>query len=149
MDFLLAVVLKMGVMGLAVATSLGNWAYMIIAGSFFLTKKASLKYSFGSINWKEIGTMLSIGFPNALLSLLSAFRSCIFNKTLAAYDGLVSFNPNNIPELGKVQAAIDNADLPEQAYSIFASYFRRRTLKVGYSKNRKTGNILTIIFCSS
>ena len=86
MGFLLAVVLKMGVMGLAAATSLSNWAYMIIAGSFFLTKKASLKYSSGSINWKEIGTMLSIGFPNALLSLLSAFRSGIFNKTLAAYD---------------------------------------------------------------
>ena len=100
MDYLLAVVLKMGVMGLAAATSLGNWAYMIIAGSFFLTKKASLKYSFGSINRKEIGTMLSVGFPNALLSLLNAFRSGIFNKTLAAYDptmmSIAAFSPYTI-----------------------------------------------------
>ena len=37
-------------------------------------------------------------------------------------NGQVSFNPNNIPQLAKVQAAIDNARTPEQAYNIFASY---------------------------
>ena len=42
--------------------------------------------------------------------------------TQADENGLVSFNPNNIPELKKVQDAIDNARTEEQAYAIFASY---------------------------
>lgn len=39
----------------------------------------------------------------------------------------VSFNPNDIPQLGKVQAAIDNAETPEQAYRIFAAYAGNRS----------------------
>ena len=42
--------------------------------------------------------------------------------TQADENGLMSFNPNNIPELKKVQDAIDNARTEEQAYAIFASY---------------------------
>ena len=37
-------------------------------------------------------------------------------------NGKISFNPNNVKELGKVQEAIDNAGSAEQAYSIFAAY---------------------------
>lgn len=40
----------------------------------------------------------------------------------AGENGQVSFNPNNVKELGKVQEAIDQAGSPEQAYSIFAAY---------------------------
>ena len=43
-------------------------------------------------------------------------------ETDAGTDGLVTFNPNHIPELAKVQDAIDHARTPEQAYSIFAAY---------------------------
>ncbi len=37
-------------------------------------------------------------------------------------NGQISFNPNNVKELGKVQEAIDQAESVEQAYSIFAAY---------------------------
>ena len=37
-------------------------------------------------------------------------------------NGKISFNPNNVKELGLVQEAIDHAESPEQAYSIFAAY---------------------------
>ena len=40
----------------------------------------------------------------------------------AGDNGLVDFNPNQIPELKKVQDAIDNAPNIESAYSIFAAY---------------------------
>ncbi len=42
--------------------------------------------------------------------------------TLAGEDGLVSFNPNQLPELTKVQNAIDEARTAEQAYNIFTTY---------------------------
>lgn len=41
---------------------------------------------------------------------------------LAGENGLVDFNPNQLPELTKVQNAIDNARTPEQAYNIFTTY---------------------------
>ena len=40
----------------------------------------------------------------------------------AGANGLVDFNPNQVGELETVQTAIDNAQTPEQAYSIFASF---------------------------
>ena len=49
-------------------------------------------------------------------------------KSTRAYDtqadnnGLMSFNPEHIPELRKVQDAIDQARTPEQAYSVFTAY---------------------------
>ena len=86
LDLLFILVFHMGIRGLAIATSLGNWAYMLVSGSFFLTKKASLKYSFKAINWRELGSMLNLGFPSALLTLLTAVRGGLFNIALSAYD---------------------------------------------------------------
>jgi Na+-driven multidrug efflux pump/anti-sigma regulatory factor (Ser/Thr protein kinase) len=86
LDILFAAVIKMGIPGLGVATSLSQWLNMIVAASFFLTPKASLKYSFKSIRWKEVGGMLKIGFPSAMVFFLTSIRSGLFNNLLADYD---------------------------------------------------------------
>lgn len=86
LDLLFAAVLKMGIMGLGIATSLSQWFNMAITGWFFLTPKASLKYTFNSINWKEIFQMLKIGFPSAMVFFLTSIRSSLFNNLLAGYD---------------------------------------------------------------
>ena len=86
LDLLFAAVIRMGIPGLGIATSLSQWLYMIVAGSFFLTPKASLKYSFKSIRWKEIFGMLKIGFPSAMVFFLTSIRSGLFNNLLAGYD---------------------------------------------------------------
>ena len=86
LDLLFAAVLKKGIIGLGIATSLSQWFYMIITGAFFLTPKASLKYSFRIINWKEILQMLKIGFPSAMVFFLTSFRSSLFNNLLGKYD---------------------------------------------------------------
>ena len=86
LDLLFAAVIKMGVKGLGIATSLSQWVYMLVAGTFFLTPKASLKFSFKFIDWKELWNMLKIGFPSAMVFFLTSIRSSIFNNLLAAYD---------------------------------------------------------------
>ena len=91
-------VLNMGAMGLGIATSLSNWAYLAVVGSFFLKKEATLKYSIRTIDWKEMASMVSIGFPSALLVFLTALRGTIFNRmlaehaTLEAVAALATFN---------------------------------------------------------
>ncbi|WP_029201661.1 MATE family efflux transporter [Oribacterium sp. NK2B42] len=84
-DLLFAAVLGMGAMGLGIATSLSNWAYFAVVGSFFLKPMATLKYSIRAIDWSEIASMVRIGFPSALLIFLTALRSTIFNRMLAAH----------------------------------------------------------------
>ena len=86
LDLFFVTVIKMGVPGLGVATSLSHWIYMTVAGSFFLTHKASLKFSFKSIKWNEVWAMLKIGFPSAMVFFLTSIRSGLFNNLLANYD---------------------------------------------------------------
>ena len=86
LDLFFVHVIKMGILGLGIATSLSQWIHMIIAGMFFLSKKASLKYSFKSIIWKEFLGMLRVGFPSAIVFFLTSIRSGLFNNMLAAYD---------------------------------------------------------------
>ncbi len=86
LDLLFACVIKMGIMGLGIATSLSQWLYMIAAGMFFLSEKASLKYSFKGIDWSEFRRMLKVGFPSAMVFFLTSIRSGLFNNLLAAYD---------------------------------------------------------------
>ena len=86
LDLLFAAVLNKGIAGVGLATSLSQWIYMGATAVFFLTKKASFKFSFNSINWKELWPLLKIGFPNALVFFLSSVRSSIFNNLLAVYD---------------------------------------------------------------
>ena len=86
LDLLFAAVLKKGIAGVGLATSISQWIYMGTTAVFFLTKKASLKFSFKSINWKELWPLVKIGFPNALVFFLTSIRSSVFNNLLASYD---------------------------------------------------------------
>ena len=67
LDLFFVRVVKMGVLGLGIATSLSQWINMIVTGIFFLSKRASLKYSFKGIIWKEFWTILKVGFPSAIV----------------------------------------------------------------------------------
>ena len=86
LDLFFVAVVKMGIMGLGLATSLSQWFYMLITSWFFLTPKASLKYSFKNIDWKETWQMIKIGFPSAMVFFLTSIRSSLFNNLLAGYD---------------------------------------------------------------
>ena len=77
---------EMGIKGLGIATSMSQWINMIITGLFFLTPKASLKYSFKAIRWKELWGIAKIGFPSAVVFFLNAIKTSTFNNLMAAYD---------------------------------------------------------------
>jgi Na+-driven multidrug efflux pump len=86
LDLLFANYANMGIKGLGCATSLSQWGYMCMAGWFFLTKKASLKFNLKLIRWKELWEMTKVGAPSAIVFFLTAIRSNLFNNSLNAYD---------------------------------------------------------------
>ena len=101
LDFLFVVVFKKGVFGLALATSLANWAYFLVTASFYLTKKAQLKPRLKLIAWGETFSVLKIGFSNALLVICLALRSLVLNRLLLTYAG-----PDGLSALGSFNMVI-------------------------------------------
>ena len=98
LDILFVAVWNMGVRGLALSTSVANWAYFLVIAQYYLTKKAQLKPSLRLIDWRELASVINIGFPNALLVVCLALRSLVINRILLTHAGseglsaLSSFN---------------------------------------------------------
>lgn len=98
-DILFVAVFKMGILGLAISTTLSNWIYFLIQGQYYLTAKAQLKFNLKSIDFKELIPMIKIGAPGAMLVLCLALRGMVLNRLLLNYagtDGLSAMSAYNM-----------------------------------------------------
>ena len=99
LDLLFVTVLKLGVWGLALSTSLANWAYFLVLSQYYITDRAQMKPSMHYIRWRELPLLLCIGFPNALLVICLGPRAIILNRLLmdnAGEAGLSALSAFNI-----------------------------------------------------
>lgn len=88
LDIILVAVLHMGIWGLALATSISNWIYLIILLPYYLTGKAQLKFRPKEIDWSDLKMMLIIGLPGAMLVFCLAVRAVVINRILLTYSGV-------------------------------------------------------------
>lgn len=98
-DIVLVAYLKMGIFGLALATTASNWIYCLVLGQYYLTKKAQLRFDRKLIDFKEVKPLLAIGIPGAMLVVCLALRSLVINRLLIAYaghDGLSAMSAYNM-----------------------------------------------------
>ena len=86
-NIVFVVIFKMGVLGLALATSASNWIYFLFLAQFYLTDKAQLKYDKKNILWGSLKELIIIGFPGALLIFCLSIRNIIINRMLLSYGG--------------------------------------------------------------
>jgi Na+-driven multidrug efflux pump/anti-sigma regulatory factor (Ser/Thr protein kinase) len=86
-NILFVFVMKMGLYGLALSTSISNWAYFLVLAIYFLKNKGVFSYSFSSILWGKLWPMLKIGFPGAILVVCLALRYMVINRLLIRYGG--------------------------------------------------------------
>ncbi len=99
MNIVLVYVLGLGIMGLALSTSIANWVYFLILVSYYLKGKSKLRLFFPETWKKETKDMLQTGFPGALLVFCLALRSLVINRTLLTYageDGLSAMSSFNM-----------------------------------------------------
>ena len=132
LDFLLVVVWKTGVYGLALATSLSNWAYFFIVAGYYLTDRAQLKPSLKLIAWKELPELLKTGFPNALLVGCLAGRSLVLNRLLlgcAGEDGLSALSAFNMVCGLILAAVIGTGSVVRMLSSVFLGEENREGLR--------------------
>lgn len=100
LDLLFVAVLNMGMLGLGLATSISNWAYLAFLASYYFTKKAIIKFDFKCIELKDLLEITRIGVPGAVTQLGQVIRGIVLNyiflifvgdSGVAAYAAVCSF----------------------------------------------------------
>ena len=87
LDILFVYVLHLELWGLALATSISNWAYFLVLVPHFFRKKTVFAYQFSGILWERFKDMIVIGFPGAILVICLAARYMVINRLLIRYGG--------------------------------------------------------------
>ncbi len=91
LDLLFVVVLRMGIFGLALASSLGLWIFFAVEAQYFLSKQASLRFK-PAVNLQEAKGIVTTGFPGAAANIYEAMRGFIVNALIQAYVGSVGLS---------------------------------------------------------
>ena len=132
LDLLFVIRWKMGTFGLALATSVSNWAYFAVVAGYYLTKKAQLKPDLKLIDWGELPQMVKIGLPAAVLVGCLAARSLVLNRLLLAYageDGLSALSAFNMVCSLILAVAIGTGATVRMLSSVFLGEENREGLK--------------------
>ena len=79
--------MKMEAFGLALASSLGMWVFLLVQLQYFLSDRAVLKPVFRRIAWGESVRVAAVGFPGAASLLYQTVRGLIVNNLLTLHTG--------------------------------------------------------------
>ncbi len=86
-DLLNIFVIKGGMMGMALATSISYYVAMFILLMHFVREDAMFKISIGRIDFKYIGQMLKVGLPLATKRIGNILRPVVMNRVIIATGG--------------------------------------------------------------
>lgn len=76
---LFVVVLDLEALGLALASSLGTWVFMLLLVVRFATGKSVMRFELRSLRWRETGSLFRLGVPEALSTGYFALRAFMLN----------------------------------------------------------------------
>ena len=89
LNCIFVIILRMEVLGLALAASLSLWSFFAVESQYFLSEKSTLRFSFRHICWHNIGEIIKIGLPGAIGNGYQALRGIIVNNLLTVFVGSV------------------------------------------------------------
>ena len=87
LNFLFVGVLNLQALGLALASSLGCWIFLLIQAQYYFTGKALLKFRKGGATGSDAADIIKIGFPAAVTQGYIAIRLFVVNGLLTKYTG--------------------------------------------------------------
>lgn len=87
LNYLFVAVMDMQAFGLALASSLGMWAYLIVEAWYFVSGRSHLRFTLQKPDPKECASMIRIGLPGAMINGYQTLRGLIVNGLLGAYVG--------------------------------------------------------------
>ncbi len=87
LNYLFVAVMHMEAFGLALASSMGMWAYLAVEAWYFISGRSHLRFTPKKPDIKECATLFRIGLPGAIGNGYLTFRGLIVNNLLGAYVG--------------------------------------------------------------
>ena len=87
LNCLFVVILHWGVFGVALAYSLGNWAFFAVQAQYYLRHKDFLRFTIRQVPWRESGQVMKIGLPGAASAIYQSLLGLIVNGLITAYVG--------------------------------------------------------------
>ena len=85
-------VMHMESFGLALASSIGMWVYLIVEAWYFISGRSHLRFALKKPDMKDCAAILRIGLPGATINGYQTFRGLIVNKLLETYVGAVGIS---------------------------------------------------------
>ena len=92
LDLLFVQVLRMQALGLALASSLGLWAFFFVQAFAFPGGRSFYKLRLRKLHWAELKEIAGIGLDGALGTALEAVRKIIVNYLLVTFIGNVAIS---------------------------------------------------------
>lgn len=87
LDLLFVAKFNMGMFGLGLATSIGNWLYLIFLGSYYFTKKAIIRFDIKAMDFAELKEIVTIGIPGAVTQFGQVVRGFALNYIFLIFVG--------------------------------------------------------------
>ncbi len=87
LNYLFLIVLHMEAFGVALASSLGMWAFFLVEAGYFLSPSARLRLRLRGADWRESPEILRIGTPGAMGYVYQTVRGLIVNALVLTYVG--------------------------------------------------------------
>lgn len=92
LDVLFIVIIPMGTFGLGLASSVSEWIFLGVQAVYFLKGRSSLKFSFKSFNWHDVGEIIRRGYSGALSRFVEMFRCIVVNLLIMNYVGSIGLS---------------------------------------------------------
>ena len=95
LNWLFVGILKMGLFGLGLATSIGNVLFCVIQVIPYFSRKSTILFLPGQIQWGELKDIVLNGLPAATAQVCIFLRGILLNHLIAKYvgaDGLAAFS---------------------------------------------------------
>ncbi len=92
LNFLFVQVMHLEALGLALASSVGNWIFFAVQLQYFLSGKSHLKISLKKPDLSDARAMIATGLPGAASNAYQTVRGLIVNRSIETYVGSVGIS---------------------------------------------------------
>lgn len=88
-SWLFVAVLRMGVLGLSLASSAAMWCFFLVEAQYYTSGKSTMRFTFRRLLWRDTVEIGRIGLPGAIGFGYQTLRGIIVNNLLTGYVGSV------------------------------------------------------------
>lgn len=87
LDIVFVSVFDLGMLGLGLATTVGNLAFFLVMVSFYFFGKSSIRFDVRSVRPAQLVGIVRVGFPGAVSQLGQTFRAILLNMIMLRFIG--------------------------------------------------------------